>query len=437
MRPGGPHSAASFAVEAGILARERRKPLVGRIRFQLGGALLVGILLPVLLRWPVTTLHLEFIASGMLLPSFLGAAIAIVMGYTLIRQFIIYPGVKATAYILPSLAASFAVVALFFFFLRIDYSRYIFLASSILSVAWLYAVFALRNRYTLPVLALVPDGNHRGITSIAGAQWLRLSSPKSTLEGVEAVVADLHADLPEKWGRFIAKCVLAGVPVYHVKSVIESLTGRVAVEHLAENSFGSVLPSRHYLHVKRGLDVLLALLLLPLFVIVMAITAIFIKLETRGPTFFTQPRMGFRGNIFTCLKLRSMSIGGAEGQHFTSAEDPRVTTVGQFIRKYRIDEFPQIFNILKGEMSWIGPRPEAIALAEWYAKEIPFYIYRHAVRPGISGWAQVSQGNVAEVEAATVKLQYDFYYIKNFSPWLDFLIVLKTLKTILTGFGSK
>ena len=126
-----------------------------------------------------------------------------------------------------------------------------------------------------------------------------------------------------------------------------------------------------------------------------------------------------------------------EGSHFTKAGDARITRVGHFLRKYRVDELPQIFNILKGDMSWLGPRPEAVELADWYSTEIPFYIYRHAVRPGISGWAQVNQGNVAEVDAATLKLQYDFYYIKNFSPLLDLLIVIRTVGTILTGFGSR
>jgi lipopolysaccharide/colanic/teichoic acid biosynthesis glycosyltransferase len=107
------------------------------------------------------------------------------------------------------------------------------------------------------------------------------------------------------------------------------------------------------------------------------------------------------------------------------------------LRKFRLDELPQIFNIMKGEMSWIGPRPEAEVLSRWSQSEIPFYRYRHVVKPGISGWAQVNQGHVADVEQVHRKLQYDFYYIKYFSPWLDLLILLRTIKTILTGFGSR
>jgi lipopolysaccharide/colanic/teichoic acid biosynthesis glycosyltransferase len=118
-------------------------------------------------------------------------------------------------------------------------------------------------------------------------------------------------------------------------------------------------------------------------------------------------------------------------------DEDRITRVGRFLRRHRLDELPQIFNILKWQMSWIGPRPEAELLSVWYADEIPFYRYRHVVKPGISGWAQVNQGHVAGVDDVYVKLQYDFYYVKYFSPWLDLLIFLRTIKTMLTGFGSR
>ena len=121
----------------------------------------------------------------------------------------------------------------------------------------------------------------------------------------------------------------------------------------------------------------------------------------------------------------------------TDADDVRITRLGSFLRRTRIDELPQAWNILRGEMSWIGPRPEAEVLSKWYTGDVPFYRYRHVVRPGISGWAQVNQGHVAEVDDIHLKLQYDFFYIKYFSPWLDILIVFRTVRTMLTGFGSK
>jgi lipopolysaccharide/colanic/teichoic acid biosynthesis glycosyltransferase len=262
---------------------------------------------------------------------------------------------------------------------------------------------------------------------------LRLSKPPAVLTNFDGLVADLRASLAPEWERFLAHSVLNGWPVYDVKQVIESLTGRVEIEHLSENNFGSVLPSLIYLRFKRMVDFTIAVMLLPFFLPVILVASVCIVIGSPGPAIFKQSRMGFRARPFTCYKLRSMH-DGVEGARFTTQGDQRVTRVGEFLRKYRIDEFPQIFNILKGDMSWIGPRPEAVELAKWYESEVPFYAYRHAVRPGISGWAQVHQGNVAEVEAATVKLHYDFYYIKYFSPWLDLLIVAKTAKTILMGF---
>jgi lipopolysaccharide/colanic/teichoic acid biosynthesis glycosyltransferase len=121
----------------------------------------------------------------------------------------------------------------------------------------------------------------------------------------------------------------------------------------------------------------------------------------------------------------------------TGERDVRITRLGAFLRRARLDELPQLWNILNGEMSFIGPRPEAQILSSWYTSEIPFYRYRHVVRPGISGWAQVNQGHVAEVDDVHLKLQYDFFYIKYFSPWLDVLILFRTVKTMLTGWGAR
>jgi lipopolysaccharide/colanic/teichoic acid biosynthesis glycosyltransferase len=132
-----------------------------------------------------------------------------------------------------------------------------------------------------------------------------------------------------------------------------------------------------------------------------------------------------------------MYVGHQGGQFTSVIERSRITRVGKIIRKYRLDELPQFWNVFKGDMSLIGPRPESRDLAEWYSKEVPFFAYRHVVRPGISGWAQVMHGYAAGVDDMKDKLAHDFYYIKHFSLWLDFLIWFKTIKTMLTGFGSR
>jgi lipopolysaccharide/colanic/teichoic acid biosynthesis glycosyltransferase len=178
-------------------------------------------------------------------------------------------------------------------------------------------------------------------------------------------------------------------------------------------------------------------MLVPVSVVIM-VCAIAIKLDSSGPVLYKQKRMGYQGVPFTIYKLRTMEDrSSAEHSHYTTANDARITGVGRYLRGYRLDELPQIFNILAGEMSWIGPRPEAISLAAWYESEIPFYNYRHMVRPGISGWAQVNQGNVAEPKFARIKLEYDFFYIKRLSFWLDFVIFVKTFGTIFSRFGAR
>ena len=167
-----------------------------------------------------------------------------------------------------------------------------------------------------------------------------------------------------------------------------------------------------------------------------------IKLDSPGPMIFRQSRMGYRAQPFTVYKFRTMQHCTAPtpaglDDLVTKDADARVTRIGRIFRRTRVDELPQIVNILLGQMSWIGPRPEAEKLSRWYEEEIPYYRYRHVVRPGISGWAQTVQGHVADVDSVSTKLNHDFFYIKNFSLWLDLLILAKTLRVMVSGFGSK
>jgi lipopolysaccharide/colanic/teichoic acid biosynthesis glycosyltransferase len=214
----------------------------------------------------------------------------------------------------------------------------------------------------------------------------------------------------------------------------------VELQHLSENSFGSLLPARGYFYFKGLADFAVALLLLPVALPVMAVVAAAVRIDSAGPVLFRQRRVGHAGRPITVYKFRTMrqvEVTDERSSAMTRSDDHRITRVGRILRKLRIDEVPQIINILKWEMSWIGPRPEAQVLSVWYTSEIPFYRYRHVVKPGISGWAQVNQGHVAEVKDVHEKLHYDFYYIKYFSPWLDLLIIFRTIKTVLSGFGAR
>ncbi len=204
-----------------------------------------------------------------------------------------------------------------------------------------------------------------------------------------------------------------------------------------DDSIDSLIPNPVYLRCKRLLDTLAVLAAMPVLVLIVLVTALLIKMEDGGAIFFVQHRIGFRGRVFRIFKFRTMRTELSAQLDYTERNDARITGIGRVLRRYRIDELPQVINILRGEMSWIGPRPESLPLSKWYQSQIPFYGYRHIVRPGITGLAQVQQGWAAQLKEVEKKLGYDLYYIKNFSPWLDALIVWRTVRAIATGFGAR
>ncbi|RWE94844.1 MAG: polyprenyl glycosylphosphotransferase [Mesorhizobium sp.] len=367
--------------------------------------------------------------------------IAHTVGFFFFRRIGNLPGVAAAGYIMPTFALSYGFVYLVIFLFRFDYSAFQAAGSLTLSIFWYFGLSILSRRLDPYSLAVIPGGAVSRLEEISGVNWYWLGSPDTVVGRVSGVVADLRAELSDEWERYIADRALSGTPVYHVKQISESLTGRVEIEHLSENTLGSLNPNQAYLKIKQAIDWLSALFILAVFSPLLLFVAIAVKLDSVGPALFKQKRMGYRGNIYEVYKFRTMKLSAAIGDEkeeaITKTGDARITRLGQFLRKSRIDELPQAINILRGEMSWIGPRPEALVLSKWYEAELPFYRYRHIVRPGITGWAQVNQGHVAAVDDVLEKLHYDFYYIKNFSPWLDVLIVFRTIRTMLTGFGAR
>ncbi|HEX5237447.1 MAG TPA: sugar transferase [Sphingomicrobium sp.] len=418
--------------------RAARVSVLTRKRFQIVTALLIGAIVPWAARGPLLpgTLSEAATVNGLI-----GNTIAIVIAFWLRLSIETYPGIRRSAVILPSTLAGHGTVVLWFVLTRFPYDRLGLAGGFLLHVAWLFILYVYAERKVLRRIAVVPYGRIESLTQIPTVDWLVLKRPRlEDTRACNAIVADFRAELPDKWEAFLADAALAGRIVYQVKQLSESLTGRVELEQLSENSFGSLLPARGYFYLKSLADFAFALLLLPLVLPIMAAIAIAVRLESKGPALFRQARVGHAGKRITVYKFRTMRSVEVEDERsaaMTKDGDDRITGVGRWLRKLRIDELPQIFNILKWEMSWIGPRPEAEVLSIWYTSEIPFYRYRHVVKPGISGWAQVNQGHVAEVKEVHRKLQYDFYYIKYFSPWLDLLILIRTIKTMLTGFGSR
>ncbi|WP_435419196.1 sugar transferase [Parerythrobacter aurantius] len=360
-----------------------------------------------------------------------------------------YARARLLSYVLPVNVITFGTVLGLNALARTGFSWTLLLPCAFATLAVSYLVTA-RIRHANPNLRhyIVPGGD---IGSILGRQgFLQLGSADELNDLIArklvtgSVVADLHDEKAPEWERAIARAALSGVPVYHYRLIEEELTGEVRINHLRENDLGSLIPNLPYRTVKRAIDIAGAMVLMPVLLPLMAIIALLIRMDGAGPIIFRQERLGYRGENFTMVKFRTMRErvvsdhdDARRDDAITRDSDDRITRVGGFLRKTRLDELPQVWNILKGDMSWIGPRPEARALADWYEAEIPFYAYRHIVRPGITGWAQVNQGHVAGIDDVHTKLRFDFYYVKNLSLWLDILIALKTLRVIVSGIGAK
>ncbi len=413
--------------------------LVTRQRFAFAGALVVAAVLPFLLRLLVLPDPAYFNTSQI---SLIANVTAIVIATWIRLSVGTFPGTRSGTLIAPSIAAAHGVMLALLLMTRLPYDRLGILTGFIAHMVWAIGLHLAIHRRVRRRFAVVPCGMVHHLGAIEGVDWKRLRRP-SLAETVDcdAVVADFSADLPPAWESFLADAALAGRMVYQVKQLSESLTGRVEIAHLSENSFGSLIPARGYFHLKSIIDFFAALLLVPVLIVPMLLVGLAIRLDSKGPSLFRQRRLGLAGEPITIFKFRTMRVHDAgedaRSAAMTGDDDDRITRIGIFLRKTRIDELPQMINILKGQMSWIGPRPEALVLSSWYTGEIPFYRYRHVVRPGISGWAQVNQGHVADVAEVHEKLQYDFFYIKYFSPWLDLLILFRTVKTMATGFGSR
>jgi exopolysaccharide biosynthesis polyprenyl glycosylphosphotransferase len=233
---------------------------------------------------------------------------------------------------------------------------------------------------------------------------------------------------------------MGGLYVEDAQSFFERATGRVRVDQLHAHD---CIFSEHYVNhptkrlIKRVFDVSVASFLLLLAAPVMAVTALVIRMQNDGPIFFRQQRTGLFGRPFSIVKFRSMSpVKPGESTGWAGEETHRITALGRRLRKYRIDELPQLLNVLRGEMSLIGPRPEQPHLCSVLEEHIRFYRHRHSVLPGLTGWAQVRYHYGSSIEESRRKVEYDLFYVKHHSIWLDFAIALETVKVVLVGRGA-
>ncbi len=259
------------------------------------------------------------------------------------------------------------------------------------------------------------------------------------LDRVIVALADRRGTMPV---RELLELRMAGVKVEEATGLMEKISGKIEVESLYPSwlifSEGFRL-NPAFIMARRLVSELVALICLLLILPFLPIIALLIKLTSPGPVFYRQQRVGKNGSVFTCYKFRTMrqDAEAAGTPKWAGDDDPRVTSVGRWLRRMRIDEFPQLWNVLRGDMGFVGPRPERPEFVEWLAREIPYYHLRHTIRPGITGWAQVRYQYGGSLEESKEKLKYDLYYIKHMSLSLDLMVFLHSFKVVLLGRGAR
>ena len=277
------------------------------------------------------------------------------------------------------------------------------------------------------------------ITRESLAEHLTESCRNNRVHRVIVALRDRRDMMPV---RELLQLRLQGVKIEEAASWLEKMKGKIEVDQMLPSwlVFSEGFRRNTALMLLRRLlshtlSLVLLIVVLPLIPLVM----LAIKLDSRGPMLYRQKRVGYRGTIFHCYKFRTMrqDAEADTGPTWADDDDPRITRVGKFLRLSRLDEIPQLWNVFRGDMAFVGPRPERPEFVEWLTKEVPYYPVRHVIRPGITGWAQVRYRYGSTVEDAREKLQFDLYYIKNVSLGLDLVVVFQTVKIVLLGRGAR
>ena len=297
------------------------------------------------------------------------------------------------------------------------------------------AVVLIRQRATRPRVGVLGPWTSELEAPALGCE--PITDPAASIRPYDLLLVAFPGEPPPDLAAVVSRALLAGKRVRHVTDYLEEVHGVVAIahfdlDHLPEGGLTS------YRSAKRLIDIAASVVLLPLALPVILLAALGVAITSGRPAFFAQARLGQGGRVFNILKIRTMRAAPRAGPHIaTAVKDDRITPYGRWLRRSHIDELPQLWNVLVGEMSLVGPRPEQPALAETYAREEPAFAYRQLVRPGITGWAQVRAGYAADLAETRVKLAYDLFYLKNFSLGLDVQICLRTVWTLLSGGGSR
>lgn len=413
------------------------QPITDKFRFQLPVILFTAWLSQVLLAAIITP---DLLDSPIVVNSLIIAFTANFVSLLNYRRLRLFPGARRFAFLVPAFLPGWLVSVFILLWLRVPYSVLLLSVGLIAAITTSWILTTLNRKAQISPFLLVPNPRVNALLADLPRMHFKICEKPAEIVGPFAIIADLREDLTPEWEKSIAAAVLHGATVYHVTHVRESLTGRVKVDHISENSFGTLGPPSFFFAVKSIVDRIVGVLGLCLCLPIIIIAALAVMIDSSGHPLFKQRRIGYRGASFTIYKLRTMRISQEPEtieSSMTQKRDVRITKFGAFLRKTRIDELPQLWNMARGELSLIGPRPEAATLSEWYGERMDFYSYRHVVKPGITGWAQVNQGHVSDERSVARKLEYDFYYIKNFSLWLDMIVIMRTAYVVLTGHGAK
>jgi lipopolysaccharide/colanic/teichoic acid biosynthesis glycosyltransferase/glycosyltransferase involved in cell wall biosynthesis len=439
--------------QRGALASERARHQQSRLWWSLLGTTLLA------LAW---ALGLWWRQRGWVTVDFSRTVLASALPYA-VAAHLLYRGAHLPAaerggLLLVTTAVPFVLTPLGFALLQVPYSRGALLLCYLLTTLW----FWLGDRWLIAPRALRllcwHDDQPRQLHALlerlgpaaqaAAAQRLQLlqwpahwpdtpgfSAPELAVDGA---LADMPCGQQARGQRhaILTWLKLHHVRLYSTQAVAEALSGRVP-DAVLQSELWQPDGNPAYDLLKRALDVSAVLLTLPLWLPLAAVVALAVRLDSPGPALFSQWRTGLHGRPFRIHKFRSMRHTGQDLPRFAGEHDPRITRLGAWLRRTRLDEIPQLWNVLRGDMSLIGPRPEQTAFVARFAQDIPSYPYRHLVRPGLSGWAQVQQGYAAGAQETAVKLSYDLYYVSHYSLAMDLLILAKTLRTVLTGDGAR
>lgn len=362
----------------------------------------------------------------------------------LIYRSVHLPAVEQFSILVINSLAPYPMLVLLFALLQYRYSRGAVLTAALLTMAWFWLVEMRARKRQALVLVYLDEEAPVALKMQLGARHAELMAH---IDLVHWPLGDDHlppcngALITNKPGspeqtKQLAQLKLQHIRLYSVPFLAESLTGRKSRESLVDPLWQ---PDSNpaYDAVKRFFDCAVVLVTMPIWIPLGLLVAAAIRLDSPGPALFTQIRTGWHGKPFRIWKFRTMVQNDQQETQFAQKNDARITRLGRFLRKSRLDEIPQLVNVLLGHMSLIGPRPEQHAFVEKFAIDIPSYPYRHLVRPGLTGWAQVMQGYAASAGETHLKLQYDLYYVSHYSVALDLLIMSKTVKTVLTGFGAR